>query len=348
MIHVGNCKLTLSKNSGTQFREIGTNFLKLDLDFDPRSPTDGSFHFGDFKAKVNKEGKIPKTAYPAPDIQLLSINKDLDFLLLANNNFYDMKTLSTKPNFIEQNLWQLLRESLKTNPNLHEACGNTVNGILRDAINLNGDGNLTCMLILLNKREHYIPSDRKSRNTRPSSNKENLTASQLNTPDPAPILVSEGTKIDTLLQYKQKKNMVTNIAYTNQPGDYIDIEIVDSSHKKPQKVGGETLSTSDVEKYFNSTQSESIYHNQKVSINCGKNNFMSTQKKGALGGSGVSGEEEGGTTEQRKKKLRRYMSPDQGDNFKRRLFGVMDEGDREDGEAEDSVGEGVDRGNIFF
>jgi hypothetical protein len=214
MIHVGNCKLTLSKNSGTQFREIGTNFLKLDLDFEPRSPTDGSFHFGEFKAKVNMQGKIPKTAYPAPDIQLLSINKDLDFLLLANNNFYDMKNLSTKANFIEQNLWQFLRGSLKANPNLHEACGNTVNGILRDAINLSGDGNLTCMLILLNRREHYTPCNQTSRiqkNDSIQSNKENLTSTYLNIPNPSPILVSEGTKIDTLLQYKQKKKMVTNI-----------------------------------------------------------------------------------------------------------------------------------------
>ena len=71
MVHVGNCKLIISRNNGTLFREIGTNFL----------PKEGNMpsHFGDFKQKINEIGQIPKSAYPSPDIQILQVDKNLDF-----------------------------------------------------------------------------------------------------------------------------------------------------------------------------------------------------------------------------------------------------------------------------
>lgn len=64
-------------------REIDTNFVPKDNNI--------PVHFGDFKNKINEQGRISKTSYPTPDFQLIQIDKELDFIFLANNNFFDMK-----------------------------------------------------------------------------------------------------------------------------------------------------------------------------------------------------------------------------------------------------------------
>ena len=143
MIHVGNCKLIISRGCGSLFREIGTNFTQKS----GKPP-----HFGDLYGKINKEGKIPKTAHPFADLQISQLDKSMDFLYIASNNFY--KAMRTKS--LEENLWNSIKNGQKEGLDQHNTCGKAVDRILQEVLLRDFDQSYTCMLVLLNKKSYYM------------------------------------------------------------------------------------------------------------------------------------------------------------------------------------------------
>lgn len=218
MIHVGNSKLIISRNNGTLFREMGTNFSSKTSEGAPP-------HFGDFKAKINKFGKIPKTAYPLADLQICQLDRDMDFLFMGSDHFY--KSLKTKE--VEEVLWKNLRKNLKAGDAQHQVCGNTVDSLLQNVCDKNSSGgNQTCILVLLNKRHHYIPkfidNDDKENQFQVSSNfsYENKTLS----PRPHPKCVMS---VD--IDEKRKNNNNSNNKQVSGSTDENPIERVTSQKK---------------------------------------------------------------------------------------------------------------------
>lgn len=110
--------------------------------------------FGDIEAKLKKYEGNPKVVIAEPDIVAFRIEKTHDYIFLACDGIFDK--LSNKD--VIHIIWQNLKRK-ELPGTLHEACGDSVDIVLKTSALRKTCDNITCVLIAFNNFDNLYKSN---------------------------------------------------------------------------------------------------------------------------------------------------------------------------------------------